>query len=279
MKIDLHVHSTYSDGVHTPAALVEMAYERDVIGLSIADHDCVDGIQEAVEAARGKGIEVIAGVELSSEYQGKDLHILGYGFDPAHEELGEMLRRFRETRERRGLKIVENLQEMGVDLDPADVLAKNLNGSLGRPHIAELLVEHGYVYSHSEAFARYLGEHSPAYVQKHKITPAQAINYIHSARGLAFIAHPGYYLEEESNLHELISFGFDGIETIHPNHSANDVVRLTAIAGKYGLLMSGGTDFHGFSGKNIPIGELDIPKEMWKALRDELGKRRIDHEE
>lgn len=274
MKIDLHVHSTYSDGVHTPAALIEMADDRDMVAVSLADHDCVDGIPEASEAARGRGIEVIPGVELSSEYQGRDLHILGYGFDPGNEELKELLGRFRDTREKRGLKIVENLIEMGVELDPADMLAKNLNGSLGRPHIAELLVEKGYVGSHNEAFARYLGEHSPAYVKKHKLSPLQAINYIHAAGGLAFIAHPANFLEEETNIHELISYGFDGIEVIHPNHNDDNVIRLTTIANKYGLLMSGGTDFHGFSGKNIPIGELDIPREMWSALKSALEKRR-----
>lgn len=274
MKIDLHVHSSYSDGVHSPAGLVEIADDRDVIVLSIADHDCVDGVQEAIEAARGRGIEVVSGVELSSEYQGRDLHILGYGFDPADTELREMLRRFRETREKRGLKIVENLQEMGVELDPGDMLAKSKNGSLGRPHIAELLVEKGYVNNHSEAFARYLGEHSPAYVKKHKLTPQQAIGYIRTAGGLAFIAHPANFLEEEPDIHELISYGFDGIEAIHPNHSDSDVTRLTTIADKYGLLMSGGTDFHGFSGKNIPVGSLDIPMELWSTLKTALEKRR-----
>lgn len=273
MKIDLHVHSTYSDGVHTPAALVEIADDRGVVALGIADHDCVDGVQEAVEAARGRGMEVVSGVELSSEFLGKDLHILGYGFDPLDETLRDMLQRFRDTRHKRGIKIVENLQAMGVDLDPADMLAKSVNGSLGRPHIAELLVEKGYVMSHGEAFARYLGENSPAYVKKHKLSPAQAIGYIHAAGGVAFIAHPANYLEDEANLHELISYGFDGIETIHPNHREEDIVRLTTIADKYGLLMSGGTDFHGFSGKNVPIGELDIPLSHWKRLKERLANR------
>ncbi len=273
MRIDLHVHSTYSDGVHTPSALVELADDRGVVVLGIADHDCVDGVQEAVEAARGRGMEIVSGVELSSEFLGRDLHILGYGFDPLDEALKEMLQRFRDTRHKRGIKIVENLLAMGVELDPADVLAKNANGSLGRPHIAELLVEKGYVFSHAEAFAKYLGENSPAYVKKHKLSPAQAIGFLHAAGGVAFIAHPANYLEDESHIHELISYGFDGIETIHPNHGPEDVMRLTTIAEKYGLLMSGGTDFHGFSGKNVPIGELDIPPAQWKKLKERLARR------
>ncbi len=268
MRIDLHVHSTFSDGVFSPRELVEMAVDRSVAVLSLADHDCVEGIEEARDAGDARGVEIVSGVELSSEFHGRDLHILGYGFDEKNDELREMLRRFRDTRQKRGIRIVENLKKMGVELDIEEVLAKSPDGSLGRPHIAEALIEKGYAGNHSEAFARYLGEDSPAYVKKHKLAPGEAINYIRTAGGLAFLAHPGNYLE--NGINELLEYGFDGMEIIHPNHSADDVRRLRAMADKFGLLMSGGTDFHGFSGRDMPMGDLDVPEEIWTDLKERL---------
>ncbi len=269
MRIDLHVHSTYSDGIYAPSALVELAVGRGVSALSLADHDCVDGIEEARNAARDTGIAIISGVELSSEFQQKDLHILGYAFDENNDELKSMLERFRDTRHKRGLKIIENLKKMGVELDPREVLAKSADGALGRPHIAETLIENGFVSNHSEAFAKFLGEQSPAYVKKHKLSPQDAIKRIHQAGGLAFIAHPGNLLD--NGIQDLMPFGFDGIEVVHPNHSNSDTEKLKSLADKYGLLMSGGTDYHGFSGRDIQIGELELPQALWEPLRKELG--------
>jgi predicted metal-dependent phosphoesterase TrpH len=273
MRIDLHIHSTFSDGVYSPAEIVEIAHRNGVEVLSIADHDCVDGVPEAIDAANGYDVEVVSGVELSSEFDGRDLHILGYGFDSASGELTEMLKRFRDTREKRGLAIIEKLKEQGVELDPEELLKKSPDGSLGRPHIAETLIESGYVYTHAEAFAKYLGEHCPAYVKKYKLTPQEAIQYIQGANGLAFIAHPGNYLKDYEKFDELISMGFDGMEIVHPNHSNEETRQLRAIAEKHGILMSGGTDYHGFHGKDISIGSLQFPVELWAQLKNELDKR------
>jgi len=248
-----------------------MAQARGVGVLSIVDHDCIDGTPEALAAADGKGIEVVSGVELSCEFHGRDLHVLGYGFDPEGGVLREKLSRFRETRHRRGLKIIENLRKMGVDIEAQEVLAKSPDGSLGRPHIAEVLVEKGIVANYAEAFARYLGEDCPAYVKKHKLAPAEAISYIRAAGGLAFLAHPGSYLEERERLEELVAMGFDGIEIIHPHHSSDQVAELKEIALKNGLLMSGGTDHHGFRGRDVPVGELDVPWELWEEMKERLG--------
>ena len=272
MKVDLHMHSTYSDGVNSPTGLVEKARILGLAGLSLTDHDCLDGTEEFAGAAAREGIEVVAGVELSAEYKGKDLHILGYGIDERDDRLQGMLRQFRETRLQRGHKILEKLSKLGVKLDAAGVMAKSPEGSLGRPHIAEALLEQGYIRTISEAFDKYIGENGPAYVKKYKLSPIDAIDYIHGAGGLAFLAHPAFYLQEMEDLTALIELGFDGVETAHPKHSLSQREELERIADRYGLLISGGSDFHGFDGKDTPMGEPEVPYRNFQNIMTRLGK-------
>ena len=162
MRIDLHMHSTFSDGLNAPAELVRLALEKRVGAISLTDHDCLDGVPEAIEAGRAFGIEVLSGVELSCEFRGRDLHILGYGVDPDHAEFQNMLRAFRETRHNRGLKIIEKLNALGVAVDAEDVVRKSGEGALGRPHIAAVLVDKGIVSNPAEAFEKYIAEGGPA---------------------------------------------------------------------------------------------------------------------
>ncbi len=273
MRVDLHIHSTYSDGICTPKEIVEIALRRDLAAISVTDHDCVDATEKA-QAASGDSLEIVSGVELSSEFHGEDLHIIGYGVDPKDPDLREMLRLFRDTRLNRGLKIVENLRKVGISLDPDVILAKSSDGSLGRPHIAEALVENGYVKNFSEAFERYLGEHCSTYVKKYKLNPAEAIEYIRASGGLAFVAHPGIYLRDPDGLKELIALGFDGLEVYHPNHSESQSRQLKALAQEHDMLISGGSDYHGFAGKDVPIGEPEVPYEVWANIKRKLNEMR-----
>jgi predicted metal-dependent phosphoesterase TrpH len=272
MRVDLHLHSTFSDGLNTPTRLVEMAVEKKLAAISLTDHDCLDGVEEAVSAGESHSLEVLPGVELSCEFRGRDLHILGYGVDRTHVEFQEMLKQFRETRHQRGIKIIEKLNALGVSIDAEEVIKKSGEGSLGRPHIAAVLAEKGIVSTPTQAFDKYIAEGGPAYVPKYKMTPAEAIRYIRMARGLAFMAHPGMFLENSEELHALMREGFDGIEIYHPKHSADTVRRLKAIADKHGLLTSGGSDFHGFATRDLPLGALDIPYEVLGKINQRLGR-------
>ncbi len=272
MRIDLHMHSTFSDGVYTPTELVEMAAAGNVSVISLTDHDCVDGVGEAVAAGLEKSVTVVAGVELSCEFKGRDLHILGYGVDPSDSAFQKMLVMFREARHKRGIKIIEKLNALGMSVEPAEVLAKcGKGGALGRPHIAAVLLERGFVSTNAEAFDKYIADGGPAYIAKYKMTPREAIDHIHAAGGLAFVAHPGIFLEDTDELMEILSEGFDGVEVYHPTHSRSRSVELKAIAEKMGLLMSGGSDFHGFKGRDIVVGHLDIPDEVWEKMEKRIG--------
>lgn len=272
MRIDMHMHSTFSDGLWTPTELINAAAKQKLAAISLTDHDSLEGVSEAIQAGEEKGVEVISGAELSSEYDGKDLHILGYGMDQTNEPFQKALREFRDTRYKRGLKIIEKLNALGVTIEPAEVLARSGKGALGRPHIAAVLLERQIVSKTGEAFDKYLAEGAPAYVPKHKMTPREAIDHIHAAGGLAFVAHPGVFMENEDHLVGLLQEGFDGIEVYHPTHNAVRVEELKRIAKTRGLLISGGSDFHGFSGRDMAMGTLDIPYELLETIKKKIGK-------
>jgi predicted metal-dependent phosphoesterase TrpH len=180
-----------------------------------------------------------------------------------------MLQQFCDTRERRGIGIVEKLADLGVHIDKEKVLEKAGDGALGRPHIAEALVEGGYAKDFSEVFDKYIGEHCPAYVEKFRMTPEEAVGYIHAAGGLAFIAHPGFYLDDQEGFNELLEEDFDGVEVYHSKHGAGTANRLIEIAAEHGLLMSGGSDFHGFAGRDN-IGDPKVPYEFFTKIKERL---------
>ncbi len=273
-RIDLHMHSNYSDGVHAPSVLVDLAKWKGISAIALSDHDSLDGYGELEHAAKQVGIEVLTGVELSCEYGTHDLHVLGYGVDPGNEALQDSLREFRASRERRGIRIVELLRESGVNLDVQKVLAKAGGGALGRPHIAEAMLEAGYVADHGEAFARFIGEGGPAYVEKQKMSPSEAVANIHNAGGLAFVAHPGHYLDgNDDNLAGLLDHGFDGVEVFHPYHRPIVIDKLLGIARDRGLLISGGSDFHGFAGRDN-LGEPPVSYSLLERIRETLQDRR-----
>jgi predicted metal-dependent phosphoesterase TrpH len=272
MRIDLHMHSVFSDGLKTPTELVTMAKNNGLAAISLTDHDSLGGIPELMQAGKDMDLEVISGCELSCEFAGRDLHVLGYGVDHENNEFQDALLKFRDTRHDRGVKIIEKLNALGIDIKLEDVLAKADGAALGRPHIANVLVEKGLVGNVNEAFDKYIAEGGPAYVPKYKMSPSDATTYIHNAGGLAFTAHPGIFMENRSEMLELLEFGFDGIEVFHPKHNPARRQELKSIADERGLLVSGGTDYHGFAGRDLPMGSEEVSYELLAAIKERLGR-------
>ncbi|OUQ86488.1 phosphatase [Brevibacillus brevis] len=250
LMADLHTHTKASDGTCEPAENVRLAKEAGLAALAITDHDTVAGIPEAMEAARALDVEIIPGVEVSSVGKGQDIHVLGYFVpyeDPAFEE---RLFRLRETRHERNQLLIARLQELGIDISLEKVYRRKqgTDKNIGRPHIAEELIELGVVSTIAEAFDKYLGKGGAAYVNPPRITPQEAITLIKEAGGVAVLAHPGLYDDDEL-VQELIVFGLDGIEVNHPDNDEVQKMRYSKWAAQYGLVVTGGSDFHGWRGE------------------------------
>lgn len=243
-RADLHMHSTYSDGVYPVADVVRRAQRVGLSIISITDHDNVGGVEEAIAVGRDIGVEVVPGMELSASFEDQDIHILGYFFDHTNERLREYLEIFRTERVKRAERIVGKLNNLKVPLSITSVLDRAGAGSVGRPHIAYALLEEGLTGSYHEAFFKYIGNGKPAYEKKYQISPRDAIELIAGAGGLSFIAHPGNAIDEKT-LYALIKEGVDGIEVIHPSHSPERIAHYSGIVSEYYLLASGGSDFHG----------------------------------
>ncbi|MCI0450333.1 MAG: PHP domain-containing protein, partial [Chlorobi bacterium] len=236
-KADLHTHTNFSDGMFSSEELILKVKNAGLTHLAITDHDNVDAVEEALDFGKGHNIEVIPGAEISAEHNGKETHILAYFIDYKNEELLEYLRGFRRERLKRAEKIVVKLNELGIPVKIDDVLSKvKGNASIGRPHIAIALLEGGFINSYYEAFNRLIGDDKPAYVKKPNISAKDAIKLISRCGGLSFIAHPGKNLRDSNTLFELIEFGIDGIEVIHPSHTEYDTAYFQDIAGQYFLL-------------------------------------------
>jgi 3',5'-nucleoside bisphosphate phosphatase len=242
-RADLHLHTKHSDGVYTPTEIVEKAKLLGLDAISITDHDNLAGIAEAMSVGSDLGVEVIPGVEISSDISDKEIHILAYFVEPDNRELNRYLEFFREERIKRAERIVGKLQNLGLYITLEDVLEKAGNSAVGRPHIAQVLLEKELISSYYEAFNKYIGNESPAYEKKVHVSPQSAFKIINDAGGLSFIAHPGYI--KDSILMELIEAGVDGIEVYHPSHSSQLVKFYKGIVNEYFLLESGGSDFHG----------------------------------
>jgi len=242
-KTDLHMHTFHSDGYHSPEKLIEKAKSQGIKILSITDHDSVNGIGKATEYAAKYGIEVIPGVEISTDIRDTEVHILGYFVDPNNKDLEHYLNFFREERLKRAIRMVNKLNILGLDISIDDVLVFAKDSAVGRPHVAQALLAKGQVKSFFEAFYKYIGNHAPAYERKVHLSPQSAFKIITDAGGLAFIAHPGNM--PEILIKELIDAGVDGIEVIHPSHSPEQVKFYRGIVIEYFLLESGGSDFHG----------------------------------
>ncbi|MBM2817221.1 MAG: phosphotransferase [Ignavibacteria bacterium] len=241
---DLHTHTIYSDGVLTPEELLVKALKCNLAAISITDHDAVEGCRIAIPLAKKFKLEFVTGIEFSCYEDSKEYHILGYAFDIENEELNRQLVEFRKGRELRAVKIVEKLKHLNVDIPFEFVLEKAGKAPIARPHIAEALLERGYIKHRKEAFANYIGDGGPCYEPKLNFTVKKGIELINDCGGVAVLAHPGTNIDS-STLFKFIKYGLDGIETIHPSHSAALQKHYQSIAHQYWLLETGGSDFHG----------------------------------
>jgi len=242
------MHTHYSDGDLSPSDVVQLAHRAGLSLVAITDHDHTGGIEEARKAGVQVGVEVVSGVELSTTLDGREIHILGLLFDHTHRGLTEYLEYLRSERLKRAERIVERLNRLQVPLTMEEVLAQAGTAAVGRPHIATVLVNRGFVGSYQQAFARYLRNGGPAWEGKHGITPLETARLISSAGGVSFVAHPGDTLDEPI-LDRLITEGVDGIEVVHPSHSPERVTRFKTLAQTRRLPRCGGSDFHG-GGRN-----------------------------
>ncbi|MEO0562077.1 MAG: PHP domain-containing protein [Chloroflexota bacterium] len=245
MTIDLHSHTTASDGELTPAQLMALAYERGVTTIAVTDHDTTDGVRPAMTAAEMLGITVVPGIELSAETdEDGDVHMLGYFIDLDNTDFQTRLGEFRENRYHRGRAIVRRLNELGVALDFAAVEAQADGAPITRPHIARAMVAAGHAPDLQTAFDNYLADDAPAYVRRMKMTPEEAVDLIHSAGGVAVMAHPGRVAAYERILDRLGQHGVDGVEVNHPSNDQAVKQRAAEMAAQYDLITTGGSDFH-----------------------------------
>jgi hypothetical protein len=266
MRFDLHVHTTASDGTLTPDLLVEKALRLGLSALAVTDHDSVDSIAAARNAAAGRDLVIIPGVELSTAHAETDVHILGYFIDPTDPALLATLERFRDARRARAAAIVTALNESGIDLSIDDVVAlADDGGAVGRSHIARALVESGRVESVGQAFERLLGRGKPFYRPKPPTAPAIAVDSIVRAGGIAVLAHPGVTGVDDL-IPELVDAGLRGIEAYHAEHTLAQCDYYTGLAGRLGLLVTGGTDFHGIPGTGTDLGQVEMSDSVLEDL-------------
>ncbi|OGF12816.1 MAG: hypothetical protein A2W00_00775 [Candidatus Eisenbacteria bacterium RBG_16_71_46] len=252
----------------TPEELVARATARRLAAIAVTDHDSVEGLPRAIAAA-GAEIEVLPGIEISSEMEGADLHVLGFFVDVTSTTLLERLRQFHAERLQRVETILGRLRELGAPVAFDAVMALAGPGVVGRPHIAEALLRAGHVTTLDDAFRRFLGAYAPAFVARPAFRTEDAIALIHDAGGVSVLAHPGASMSD-SAIERLRAAGLDGIEIWHPQHGANTVLRFRALAGRLGLLESGGSDFHAV-GRGADLGDLPIPFEIVGKLRQAAG--------
>lgn len=247
IKADLHLHTGYSDGKLTPGELHELAVKMNIGIISVTDHDNSEGSLEMLKFDGKKGIRVIPGIELSAEFYGREIHILGYNMNFESRALKKHLELIKNLRLSRFRKILKKLSELGVEINPDDILERFASScSIGRPHIAKELVSKGFVKNFKAAFTRYIGDRKPAYVEKENLNYKIIIELIKSTGGTAYVAHPSTYFRESALL-ELKKTGIDGIEAVHPSHTESRTEKFYSFAEKNGFYVCGGSDFHGYN--------------------------------
>lgn len=274
--VDLHVHSNKSDGSFTPTELVNYALEKGLTAFALTDHDTTDGIEEALKAAEGKPIDVIPGIEFSSEYEGKDIHIVGLYIDYNSDFFKRRLVHFVNGRLTRNKEMCRRLTDYGMPVTYEDLVAEFPDCVITRAHYARYLLNHGYTKSLKEAFDRYIGDNGPCFVPRKKITPMRAVEIILKAGGFPILAHPTLYHMSKERLDKLVSIlkdmGLMGIEAIYSTYTAGEEREIRALAAKYDLCISGGSDFHGKAKPGLDLatgyGTLVVPEDILKKINE-----------
>lgn len=275
---DLHIHSNYSDGKLSPEEIVDLSIKRDIKCISITDHDNIDSQYIINNYADNKYIKIISGLELSSQYENTEIHILCYFIDIENENLKQSLSKIKDTRQDRAKKIIRKLNEINISIDIEEINEQDYNRSIGRLHIAKLLVKKGYACNTKEAFQRYLMKNRPAFVERSKIGYKEALKLIADAKGIAVLAHPGEIYKNifiEKVIKSLKIYGLKGIEVFHPSHSARVVNDYYNLAKKYSLQITGGSDCHGISiNGDYGLGTIGMNEALTYKFLDYAAKKR-----
>ena len=277
--IDLHLHTSASDGVLSPSMTVRYAKEKGLKAIAITDHDTIDGNAEALNEGAKLDLEVIPGVEISAQFDLGSMHILGFFIDIGNKAMKERLSLLQETRTKRNPKMVEKLRGLGVEISYDEVLHASGGGQVGRPHFAQVLLKKGYVNTVQEAFDRYLGKGAPAYVDKFRFAPKEAMGLIREVRGIPVLAHP-FTLHIPSQhqldalLAELVQWGLMGIEVYYPEHTEDQISLYKDLAKKHALLVTGGSDYHGIEADKaeigIGLGDMRLSYSLVEAMKEAL---------
>ena len=281
--IDLHAHSTASDGTYSPAEVAELAKKLGLSAIALTDHDTIDGLDEFQKTGNALGIETIPGIEFAAlweKHHRPEIHLVGLGFDPAHPALLSRMQEIRQSRDLRNSKMCEKLSSIGLHITIEEVAANAGGEIITRAHFANVLLQKGYIAKKEDAFSRYISPGLPGYVEREFLTPALCIQTIKEAGGAAILAHPTLYglgMEQLEELcEELIPYGLDGIECQYSTYSPAETKAITALAEKMDLLPSGGSDFHGKNKPNIHLGSgksnLAIPYGFWEELKKRTQK-------
>jgi 3',5'-nucleoside bisphosphate phosphatase len=269
MRADLHVHTSASDGTLTPPDLIIKAQSIGLDVIAITDHDTVDGIHSALSTAQSFQLQVIPGVEISTDIKDNEVHILGFFVDYTDVEFGKKLVRLRLSRQERAEKMVAKLAKLGMTISYQRVLEIAGEGSVGRPHIAQALLEKGYIYTFREAFDKFLGRNCPAYVERLKMTPEEAVELIRDTNGLPVLAHPANIDNIDQMVGRLIEHGLIGVEVYYQDYNIDIIRRLQSITKRYNLVNTGGSDFHGDNiSAGAPLGSVEVPEEAVLKLID-----------
>lgn len=268
--VDLHLHTLHSDGADTPQAVVERAAQLGIAAIAITDHDTISGIAEAREYAQSAGIEILSGVEISVDFQNQETHVLAYGFDENNPAVADILKQNQAARELRSLNILQKLKALGITLDYQDIQPEG--GAPGRMHIAQAMRDQGITKTLQEAFDRYLKFGKPAFVLRKNVPIETALDVVHNAGGLVFLAHPGLNKGLRKRVSALLELPFDGIEAYHSKHTAGDVEEFLKLAKSRSLLASGGSDCHGaIKGGKLDMGTVQTPLKYYQAILEKLG--------
>jgi len=279
-KVDLHVHSTYSDGTNTPKELIKLAENEGLSAIALTDHDTLDGIPDALDAAKNSSVELIPGVELSTNFNNTEVHIVGLFLDHNNKQINDYLIYQRQSRIDRNIQMCQKFCDIGINITYDKMCELYPDAVITRAHFADYLVKNKYTGDRNEAFDRYLSPGKPCFVNRHKVDPEEAIAVIHKAHGAAILAHPVLYHLGKDQMNALLehvcSAGIDGIEAIYSTYKPADERYIRKIAAKHNLLISGGSDYHGANKPNIKLGRglghLFVPYEVLEKLSEKASE-------